>query len=58
MSYDLTVEELDAIKNSERCTRCGHLEIFHSFYDDGDVACDIPNCKCQNFTTREGVKQV
>ena len=39
-------DELDFLLSSERCERCGHLEVFHYIGPDF-TQCDIPDCRCR-----------
>lgn len=53
-AMNLTPEEQAWIEtNPERCTACGHLDIFHSQEADfGDIECNVDFCACVNHQIR------
>lgn len=51
----LTPEEEQYLLDSDKCTRCGHLVVFHDIMDG---YCDIKSCQCLDYTREKGVKPV
>lgn len=42
--FALRVDEIEALKESERCEACGHLYALHNFHCCS--FCMVPDCEC------------